>query len=109
MKGTAEATIEKMRRLPGANIARKWAPQLESLTPSLSIKCIVSERDYNDAIDSSRKLLVEGAQGASLSIHSQFYPHCTSRDVSVPQIWADCRLPSPPTADAVQIIGVCRT
>lgn len=115
MKGTAEAVIEKMRRLPGANIARKWAPQLESLTPSLSIKCMVNEQAYNDALDSSEKLLVEGAQGASLSMHSRFYPHTTSRDVGINQIWADCRLPARTSAAAwahqgeVQIVGVCRT
>jgi adenylosuccinate synthase len=113
MKGTAEAVIEKMRRLPGANIARHWAAQLESLTPSLSIKCIVNEQVYNEAIDSSRKLMVEGAQGASLSMHSRFYPHTTSRDVGINQIWADCRLPAVTNSSFqdsdIQIIGVCRT
>ncbi len=113
MKGTAEAVIEKMRRLPGANIARKWAPQLESLTPSLSIKCVVSEQAYNEAVDSSRKLMVEGAQGASLSMHSRFYPHTTSRDVGINQIWADCRLPAVTNASYkdsnIQVVGVART
>jgi adenylosuccinate synthase len=115
MKGTAEAVIEKMRRLPGASIARRWVTQLQSLTPSLSIKCIVDEQDYNSALDSSQKLMVEGAQGASLSIHSRFYPHCTSRDVGINQIWADCRLPARTPAakwareGEVQIVGVART
>lgn len=115
MKGTAEAVIAKMRRLQGADIARHWATHLESLTPSLSIKTIVSEAEYDAALDSSKKLLVEGAQGASLSMHSHFYPHTTSRDVSINQIWADCRLPARTDAapwaqtGSVEIIGVART
>lgn len=115
MKGTAEAVIEKMRRLPGASIARNWALQLRNMFPHVNLTVSVDESDYNAALDSSQKLLVEGAQGASLSMHSRFYPHCTSRDVSVNQIWADCRLPARTSAAAwahngeVQIVGVCRT
>jgi adenylosuccinate synthase len=113
MKGTAEAVIEKMRRLPGANIARHWASQLENLLAHAGLRVYVDESAYNAAIDSSRKLLVEGAQGSSLSMHSRFYPHTTSRDVSINQIWADCRLPAVTNSSFqdsdIQIIGVCRT
>lgn len=115
MKGTAEAVIEKMRRTPGANIARHWTTHLQSLTPSLSMKVVVSEEEYDKALDSSVKLMVEGAQGSSLSMHSRFYPHTTSRDVSVNQIWADCRLPARTEAatwahnGTVEIVGVART
>lgn len=115
MKGTAEAVIEKMRRLPGANIARHWASQLENMFPHIDLTVYVNEEAYNAALDSSKKLLVEGAQGAGLSMHSRFYPHCTSRDVSVNQIWADCRLPARTQSQRwahegeVQIIGVART
>lgn len=115
MKGTAEAVIEKMRRLPGANIAHHWAERLGRLFPHLDLKVYVDEGSYNLALDSSDKLLVEGAQGASLSMHSRFYPYTTSRDVSVNQIWADCRLPARTQSQhwarqgEVQIVGVCRT
>lgn len=117
MKGTAEAVIAKMRRLDGADIARHWALGLESACKygPMGFRAVVDEQEYNAALDSSEKLMVEGAQGASLSMHSRFYPHCTSRDVSVNQIWADCRLPartpSQPWAQngEVQIVGVCRT
>lgn len=109
MKGTAEAVIAKMRRLEGADIARNWATHLEGNTIiGQSFRTVVDEQAYNDALDSSQKLLVEGAQGSSLSMHSRFYPHCTSRDVSVHQIWADCRLPAAAAGD-VSIVGVCRT
>lgn len=115
MKGTAEAVIEKMRRLPGANIARHWATQLENRFRHLDLTVYVNEDAYNTALDSSRRLLVEGAQGASLSMHSRFYPHCTSRDVGINQIWADCRLPACTSAARwaqngfVEIVGVART
>lgn len=115
MKGTAEAVIEKMRRLPGANIAKNWASHLENLMAFAGLRVYVSEDAYAQALDSSERLLVEGAQGASLSMHSRFYPHTTSRDVSVNQIWADCRLPARTQSQRwghlgeVNIIGVCRT
>lgn len=115
MKGTAEAVIEKMRRLPGANIARHWATHLENRFYHLDIKVIISEDAYTQALDSSERLLVEGAQGSSLSMHSRFYPHCTSRDISINQIWADCRLPARTQSQRwahsgeVNIIGVART
>lgn len=115
MKGTAEAVIEKMRRMQGASIARSWAAQTKCNLRDTGLVVHVSEDAYNAALDSSDRLLVEGAQGASLSMHSRFYPHCTSRDVSVSQIWADCRLPARTQSQRgghlgeVQIIGVCRT
>lgn len=115
MKGTAEAVIEKMRRMQGASIARNWATQIKHNLRDTDLTVHVDEDAYNSAIDSSDRLLVEGAQGASLSMHSRFYPHCTSRDVSVNQIWADCRLPARTQSQRwghlgeVNIIGVCRT
>lgn len=115
MKGTAEAVIEKMRRSPVANIAGKYAGVLENLLTNVGLRIYVNELAYNEALDSSARLMVEGAQGASLSIHSRFYPHCTSRDVSINQIWADCRLPARTQSQRwghlgeVQIVGVCRT
>lgn len=124
MKGTAEAVIEKMRRPVGANIAKHWAVQLEQvllrdlrLGWSTRFEIRVNEDLYNAAVDSSEKLMVEGAQGASLSIHSRFYPHTTSRDVSINQIWADCRLPGitgswwrrQGNEAHVEVIGVART
>lgn len=115
MKGTAEAVIEKMRRLSDAPIAKYFAAKIERLFSGTGVSVNVAEGTYSAALDSSVRLLVEGAQGASLSIHSSFYPHCTSRDVSINQIWADCRLPARTSAAAwahkgeVQIVGVCRT
>jgi adenylosuccinate synthase len=118
MKGTAEAVIGKMRRIGFPPIARSHAGRLKLALHTLEIRgfhVLIDEGEYNSALDSSLKLMVEGAQGASLSMHSRFYPHCTSRDVSINQIWADCRLPARTEAAAwarngfVEIVGVART
>lgn len=107
MKGTAEAAIEKIRRGPLAPIARHMKDCLYDLgLPLGDVKLTSCYQDYAQAIDSSDKMLVEGAQGHSLSIHSQFYPHCTSRDVSVHQLLADCQIPR---SRGIFVIGVCRT
>jgi adenylosuccinate synthase len=39
--------------------------------------------EVNAALDSDKKVLIEGTQGFGLSVyHSPFYPHCTSRDTT---------------------------
>lgn len=113
MKGTAEAVIEKMRRNDfSAPIAKFHSVSIHELLErdcaAAHLDYVISYAEYDLAIDSSEKLLVEGAQGHSLSMHSQFYPHCTSRDVSGSQLWADCRLPLDKKA-RVHTLGVCRT
>lgn len=111
MKGSAEAVIEKMRRSIAASIARNYtlAGWEHSGKAAPGFEIIVDSTAYDDAVNSSKNLLVEGAQGASLSIHSSFYPYTTSRDVSLAQIWADCRLPAHSRSHDLQVIGVCRT
>jgi len=107
MKGSAAAVIQKMHRDPGCNniVGHLNRDVLMSLS-GLGVEIMIDEDSYNHAVKTSRHMLVEGAQGSSLSIHSRFYPYTTSRDVSVNQILADCRLPwSTPTT----VIGVCRT
>jgi adenylosuccinate synthase len=42
----------------------------------------VSE-EVNAALDLGKRVLIEGTQGVGLSVyHSQYYPHCTSRDTT---------------------------
>lgn len=112
MKGTAEAVIQKMRR---SGTHQNTAKQLITIheNPELYATCqraglwlFINADSYDSAIDSSEHLLVEGSQGHSLGMHERFYPYCTSRDVSVHQILADCRIPR---TDSLQVIGVCRT
>ena len=113
MKGTAEAVIDKMRRGPEAPIAdnqqRHIKQTIEQSLQLAEMELMVSADKYDRAMDSSRKLVVEGAQGHSLSIQGRFYPHCTSRDVGSHQLMSDCRVPLPERGGRAEIIGVCRT
>lgn len=113
MKGTMAAAYDKMlREVPNTSTARwRAAEVLEQLAETMTdcnMSMSISSMHYDRAIDRSEKLMVEGAQGFSLGIHTDFYPYCTSRDVSTLQLWADCRIPSPALCK-VTIVGVCRT
>jgi adenylosuccinate synthase len=69
----------------------------------------ISSRIYDQAVDLSEKMIVEGAQGFSLGVHTDFYPSTTSRDISTAQLLADCRLPFPGSEHRFKSVGVCRT
>lgn len=98
MKGSAEAVIAKMRRSGQGIIGRGVMGQTpevtaEYITTTTGIKTLIRYGAYKQAIENSKMMIVEGAQGHSLSVHGRFYPFCTSRDVSVNQLMADCGLP----------------
>ena len=100
-KGCGAALAQKIRRDPdNVNVASMVlkGTSLENL--------VVSIAEYNDAIDSAEVLMIEGAQGFSLSIHHGFYPYCTSKDVTPAQICADTGVPIGRITD---IIGCMRT
>lgn len=112
MKGTMAAMQDKLHRDVGY-VVRGAAPALVDpllmVAEKVGLSVSFSERLYDAAVDDSEKMMVEGAQGYSLSVHGQFYPYCTSRDVSTAQLLADCRLPFPVGKESVQIVGVLRT
>jgi adenylosuccinate synthase len=102
-KGCGAAAIERIQRHPdGPNIAKErfW---LEPLG-----KYVVSEDDYRAALEQAENVLIEGAQGFSLSMYHGQYPYTTSRDVTPWQIAADCGLPYR-WASYVKVVGACRT
>jgi len=112
MKGTAAAVIDKMHRDERA-VAR-GAPEhftdpLLMVASKVGLHVSFSEKLYDTAIDESEKLAIEGAQGFSLGMHGQFYPYCTSREVSITQLLADTRMPMMGYKDRLAIIGVIRT
>lgn len=114
MKGTSEAVIEKMRRdinqKPTAGLSNGIVHNtLEKSLYEAQMSLAVSSEQYDEAIGASDKLLLEGAQGFSLGIHTDFYPYTTSRDVSTAQLLADCRVPFPHRNDRFRVMGVCRT
>ena len=111
MKGSAEAVIRKMRRgLYGINTIRDAFRDLADKDYDamrlLPVKPVIDAGCYDEAIDAASKILVEGAQGFSLGIHERFYPYGTSRDVSVHQVLADCRIP---VGCPMYVMGVARS
>lgn len=111
MKGTMAAAIHKMNRsldntntvgLSSLNLLAQLFEALRRTNMAVSL----AESHYDRAIDHSSRLMLEGAQGYSLGIHTGFYPYTTSRDVSTAQLLADCRIPLPGN---LITIGVART
>lgn len=89
-KGTGAAWAEKVRRdfEAGRHIIardRLRGTPLESF--------LVGVPEYNDLIDQTEVLQIEGAQGFSLGVNSGFYPYCTYRDCSLMQLLVDCAVP----------------
>lgn len=115
MKGTAEALIRKIRREESAVAAWQGIHMGKLIEACREAKMLlyVSSPMYDEVIDKSKKIIVEGAQGYSLGIHTDFYPRTTGRDVSTAQLFADCRLPFPNNETSpwprVHVVGVCRT
>lgn len=100
-KGVGESMIHRIRRIPlSGAVAKNWSDRLGSL--------LVTPEEYRNAIESSSALLVEGAQGFSLSMYHGWYPYTTSRDVTPWQIAADCGLPFK-AASYINICGTLRT
>jgi len=107
MKGVGEAVIHKITRNPDnqnvASVALRGTP-LEGY--------VVDPIIYDAAVDESECVLIEGAQGFSLSINQGFYPYTTSRECTVHQLLSDCSIPrirNNGTHPHLHVYGVCRT
>jgi len=102
-KGVGAAMIERIRRDPNnPNVAAN-----RFFTGPLS-QYVVTEETYRNALNDAEEVLIEGAQGFSLSMYHGQYPYTTSRDVTPWQIAADCALPYR-WASYVKVIGTMRT
>ena len=106
-KGVGEAYIERMRRDPTSNntVKNRWTKDLFDMGLG---EFIITEQEYRDALDQASRVIVEGAQGFSLSLYHGQYPYVTSRDVTPWQVAADCGLPYK-WAPYVKVIGTLRT
>ncbi len=101
-KGVGEAYIERIRRSGDHNTVRNrwkgtWADNF-----------ICTEEEYRQALDSAENVIIEGAQGFSLSMYHGFYPFTTSRDVTPWQVAADCGIPFK-WANYIKVVGTLRT
>lgn len=106
-KGVGEAMIERIRRDPtDPNIVvHRW---MYNNHDHPLAKYVVTRRGYDEALRESENVLIEGAQGFSLSLYHGKYPYTTSRDVTPWQILADCGVPFA-WHNHVHVIGTCRT
>lgn len=109
-KGVGEAAIQRIRRDPdNMNVAGnslEEGPHPALVDAGLSgLVCTINE--YNNAVDRADRVLIEGAQGYSLSMYHGFYPYTTSRDVSTHQILADCGIPAK-MGRRINVIGTAR-
>lgn len=92
--GTGPARADRIMR------TAKIAKDIESLKPYLTD---VSE-EVNNAIDSNKKILVEGVHGAALSLlNYKFYPYVTSQDTTASQFAADAGI-GPKDVDDVIVV-----
>lgn len=103
MKGNGEAIIEKIKRNNPLCVAGK------ALLGTPLEGYLLGVEDYNVELDKSEVLVVEGAQGFSLSINHGFYPYTTGRDCTTGQILADCAIPAQRNWGDFKVYGVART
>ena len=103
-KGVGEAYIERIRRdVQNPNII---ARRVSTQDPIYGM--IVTPDEYRDALLTAQSIIVEGAQGFSLSMYHGQYPYTTSRDVTPWQVAADCGLPYR-WAAYIKVFGTLRT
>lgn len=105
MKGVGNALIKRIERDPdSANIA---AIALQN-HPVMEYVTVVNTEEYLELLHQGRTIMIEGAQGYSLSMYHGQYPYCTSRDISTHQILADCGVPFNWHA-TIEVVGTART
>lgn len=106
MKGTGEAVMRKMRRVADGDWPATMGEFCRKYPEHPVSRLVCNHKVYISALYGCRNLLVEGCQGYSLGINSGFWPHCTSRECSLPQLLSDTLLPIHSVAD---VIGTLRT
>lgn len=104
-KGIGAAMIQRILRSPD-NMNVAGAPKYKSILELHNI--VVDDVEYRKCLEEAENVIIEGAQGFSLSLYHGFYPYCTSRDVTPWQIAADCGLPFK-WACYIQVYGTLRT
>jgi adenylosuccinate synthase len=79
LSGVGAAVSRRVLRGGDARLAKHVATE----DPWLSKMIVNVSEEVNSALDAGRSALIEGTQGFGLSLyHTDFYPHCTSRDTT---------------------------
>lgn len=97
-QGVGAATARKIMRGAGVHLARDIRDLRPFLRNTLQIVA--------DAFAANRRVLLEGTQGAELSLHHGFYPHVTSRDTCASGCLAEAGIPA---GRIRKVIMVCRS
>lgn len=105
MKGVGAAVIEKIRRRKGESAQPIVAKDALRGTPLEGF--VVDCSTYDSILDKAEVVLLEGAQGFSLSINQGFYPYVTSRECTTHQLLSDCAMPA--YQRNAKVYGVART
>jgi len=113
-KGVGEAMIQRIRRNPddmntAGIVDSEGRLKAHPLLAEHGLHGhLATHEEWHNAMATARRVLVEGAQGYSLSMYHGFYPYCTSRDVSTHQVLADVGIP-PKAARSLIVIGTVRS
>lgn len=102
-KGVGAAVVDRIMRNPDLQSVAKGGFKGTSLE-----KHVVDRLEYSRHMSASENMIIEGAQGFSLSLYHGDYPYVTSRDVTPWQICADVGLPFA-LASKIQVYLVART
>jgi adenylosuccinate synthase len=90
------------RRITKRGASVKLAKDIKDLRPFIRETWTILEKAYREG----QKVLVEGTQGAGLSIYHGKYPYVTSRDTSVAGCLSEAGIPA---SRVRKVIMVCRT
>lgn len=89
-KDSAQTKIASTRKGVGEALARKIARSGKVAKDCPQLADFIRRIDLNWELRNEKSVLVEVPQGVSLSLnHSQFYPYCTSRDITPANALAD--------------------
>ena len=107
-KGSGAAMIEKIQRdvFKETTVDRHSGEIEQAAFLRGATVQVVTHDQYEEALDMSRQIQLEGAQGFSLGINSGFWPNTTSRECTPVQMLSDCLIPVSWVTD---VIGTLRT
>lgn len=104
-KGTGEALMRKLRRDGTSAVMAAAKDAFADTSDQIDIQ-VVSAGHWENLLNISKHVLVEGAQGFSLGLNAGFYPYCTTRECSLAQLLSDCLIPP---SKVERVWGVART
>jgi adenylosuccinate synthase len=96
LSGTGAALARKAMRVPSV----KRAADVDVLTPYVGDV----SRHLNELLNSGVHVIVEGTQGAGLSLHHGFYPYVTARDTTAAGFLSEVGLSPMVVTDVIMVL-----